>query len=574
MIAVHEPGELARRDYWIATVLGVAISLVALLASSQQGIHRDEAYYMNAGERYIGYYEAAFRGEINPFDTREIERYWAYNSEHPPLFKILYGLSWRLLHRCDCHQEASLHPDITRIEGAPHLTLGLLSEVEAFRLPTCIAFGLLAALLYVFSVQAFSSRLGGVAAALLMAAQPRAFFHAETASFDLPAATLWFVVTYCYWRALAEPGRRFAVATGIFFGLFISTKLQSFFLPFALGAHWLALAGFRRWRKRAAWPAPAPLVSMALFGPLIALLCWPWLWPNPLGRFYRYLRFHWSHVNYDFEYFGRNLEDPPFPWHEPFGMLVTTAPVMLLLLAAAGSFVLMREGLKTLRSDRFADPRATRLLLLIAGLLPLALFTTGTTPVYGATKHWLASMGRLVRFLAVALLAVAVLPGIAETARSHPYGLSHYNALVGGAPGGADLGMNRQFWGYSALGVLPYLNQSMPANGEVYLHDVNRDAYKLYLREGLLRGDTRRVGGWPTPARVRGHDAAIVIHEKHFGWIDYTIWNAYGDVSPSRVLTLDGVPIVSVYEKKKKEEERKKKEKSHRQGTPPEAPDS
>jgi hypothetical protein len=62
-----------------------------------------------------------------------------------------------------------------------------------------------------------------------------------------------------------------------------------------------------------------------------------------------------------------------------------------------------------------------------------------------------------------------------------------------------------------------------------------------YVRAGELRSDIVETGA------VRGSDAALVIHEKHFNGFDYQIWEEYGHVQPAEVLTLDGVPLVSVY---------------------------
>ena len=66
---------------------------------------------------------------------------------------------------------------------------------------------------------------------------------------------------------------------------------------------------------------------------------------------------------------------------------------------------------------------------------------------------------RRAQVLGMALAVVALLPPLLEGRRSHPYGLSHYNALAGGPAGAADLGMNRQFWGYSVRGLMPYIDQ-------------------------------------------------------------------------------------------------------------------
>lgn len=565
-----------RADRILTAAIFASVLAVTLAAAPRQGIHRDEAYYMDAGEQYATYWEHVVTGRAaRPLSRETIDRYWGYNHEHPPLFKLLYGLSWRAFHRCDCAAFAPYHPAVARLDGGRHVTLALLDEVTAFRLPTMLAFAALCALVYWFCLRAFGGRAGALAAALLMAAQPRAFFHAQTASFDLPAATLWFACAYAWWRSLDGGRRAPALALGLLYGAFLATKLQSFFLPLALGAHWLFLA-FRRRRRGEPRPPLAPLLSMLVIGPLVFFASWPWLWHNPVARLGEYLRFHWTHVHYNFEYLGRNWNTPPYPWHEPLGLLVTTAPVVLLALAIAGAVVLARRALDVRRGALEPDPRATSALVLVTALVPIAPFLTGRAPIFGETKHWLGTMPflavlagvalealsrRLVAELGLealsrrrtrgvvlsALVAVAALPAIVETARSHPYGLSHYNALAGGAPGGADLGMNRQFWGYSPFGLFDWFARSLPPRTRLYLHDWNHDAWELYVRTGRLRPDIVDAG-MEDPG-IRSSTAALVIHERHFNKYEYMIWNTYGHLRPSKVLALDGVPLVTVYQR-------------------------
>jgi hypothetical protein len=206
-------------------------------------------------------------------------------------------------------------------------------------------------------------------------------------------------------------------------------------------------------------------------------------------------------------------------------------------------------------------------------------FFLGSTPIFGAEKHWapaipsiciVAGVGlvwaarRLAAQLAPklpqvtaramhgAVIAIvggaAVLAAAAETAASHPSALTHYNALAGGAPGGADLGMNRQFWGNSARGVLAWVARLAPPPGApdvpVYSHDA-APAWNHYARLGLL----------PPGLPEAGHDVggiarssiAFVIHELHFARIEFLIWQAYGTARPSFVLRLDGVPLITIY---------------------------
>jgi hypothetical protein len=326
--------------------------------------------------------------------------------------------------------------------------------------------------------------------------------------------------------------------------------------------------------RREPLPRPWPLAALAVISPAVLFVSWPWLWHDTVHRFKGYLGFHAEHVHYNFEYFGVNYNHPPFPWHEPLGMLVTTAPVVLLALAAAGIVLLVRAELAARRGEAPRDPRATSALLGIAALVPVAPFFLGSTPIFGETKHWLGTMPFLAMFAGAAvqaigtrvceewrlegrrrvaalaaLVAVAAAPSIAETARSHPYGLSHYNALAGGAPGGADLGMNRQFWGYSVRALLPWFDQ-LPARTRLYPHDWNRQSFVMYKRDGLLRPDLEWVGD--QKSHIPPSDVAIVIHELHFNEYDYAIWNAYGTLAPAEVLTRDGVPLVSIYRRRGK----------------------
>ncbi len=628
-------------DRLLAAGIFTIVLTTTVAVSGRQGVHRDEAYYMDAGEQYAGYWEKTLRGQLDhPFSDGSIRRFWDYNHEHPPLMKLLYGFSWRLLHRCDCAREAKWHAGAAVLRAGRHGTLPIFSEITAFRFPTMICFALLCALVFLWSVEAHrvrtgkdgGGRAGALAAALLMAAQPRAFFHAQTASFDLPAAMFWFATTWAYWKALASRRQVLAgLGVGALYGLFLATKLQSFFLPFALQGHYgLILCGhllrlYRRagsigerillagamvlafvpvvcvfaylvatWderRRQGAPNAPNGIFAMFYLSPLVVTALWPWLWHHGVARFGGYIGFHWKHVHYNFEYLGTNYNRPPYPWHEPLGLLVTTAPVVLLALALAGGVFLARRGIAALRhaaSSRRAggldpratapivDGRATSLLWLACAVTPVAPFFLGNTPIFGETKHWLGAMPflavaagvavealidrlaleipRLRRIaIAAAVVTIAVVPAAVETWRSHPYGLSHYNALAGGAPGGADLGMNRQFWGYSVRGLLPWFNANLPEGSRIYLHDWNHDSYEMYLRDGLLRPDLRdagmEIGG------VRSSDTALVIHEKHFNKYEYMIWDVYKTVRPAQVLTYDGVPLVTVYRRAERAEQ-------------------
>jgi 4-amino-4-deoxy-L-arabinose transferase-like glycosyltransferase len=550
---VTAPGRAARLAGW---ALAAATAILVVVNQRDVGIARDEVVYMQAGARYADWWiglvtlrhgisaasvTAAFGGP-GPTDN---------NREHPPVMKTLFGLSARLLH------------------GG----LGV-DEVTAYRLPSALLHGALVLWVYGMALELWGAA-AAVIAALLLALLPRALFHAGLACFDAPSMALWFATVRAYWRGLP---RRWPWQVGMVWGLALGTKHTALLLPFALGAHYLVL-GAIAWRRvapeqRSARAFLATVVghrwrviaSLAVLGPITLYLVWPWLWFDPVHHVRDWLAFHLGHVHYNYEYLGRNWNAPPFPWHVALVTTLFTVPAATLAAAAVGAGVWLAE--------RGRAAGAPALLLALSAAASIGPFLLGTTPIFGAEKHWMpalpticiaaavgaawagrAAAAALERTLArrvPAPAAIAVVAGCValaaavETQVAEPYALTWYSALAGGAPGGADLGMNRQFWGVAIRGALPRLAAAARSSGPtyVYTHDAS-PAWGIYQREGLVPR-TLLDAGWEQ-AGIDRSDLAVVIHELHFNRHDYLIWKSYGTVRPVDVLTSDGVPIVSLY---------------------------
>jgi hypothetical protein len=207
----------------------------------------------------------------------------------------------------------------------------------------------------------------------------------------------------------------------------------------------------------------------------------------------------------------------------------------------------------------------------IAG--PIALIALPSTPIFGGIKHFLpaipflcvvagagaawlfqvvrqlVSSQRLERVAPAILAGLLCVPAVTETQRSHPDGLGHYNLLAGGFAGGASLGMNRQFWGYSVQPLLPWMVAHRPASNRIYWHDVLHDAIVMYSRDGRLPLGIGDAGVGEQV--VEQSDLGIVILEKHFAVYEGLAWQAYRTTQPSSVYAHEGVPFVVVYERHK-----------------------
>jgi hypothetical protein len=105
--------------------------------------------------------------------------------------------------------------------------------------------------------------------------------------------------------------------------------------------------------------------------------------------------------------------------------------------------------------------------------------------------------------------------------------------------------MNRQFWGYSVMPLLPWVVANAPASNAIYWHDVFPDALNYYVRDGRLPPGLGNVGS--NPDDVVRSDLGLVIHERHFLLFEGLFWEAYRSPATAQVRTREGVPLVTAY---------------------------
>ena len=90
----------------------------------------------------------------------------------------------------------------------------------------------------------------------------------------------------------------------------------------------------------------------------------------------------------------------------------------------------------------------------------------------------------------VLLLALMLLPGVYDTMDSHPFGMSFYNAAIGGTRGAWRHGFEATYWGDAFFQVLPFLNEHAPCEVLVIPGTVDW-LFRHYQRLGMLRDDIR-----------------------------------------------------------------------------------
>ncbi|MBL8933580.1 MAG: glycosyltransferase family 39 protein [Archangium sp.] len=444
--AVVEQGEvrstkeqtLDRRIGWALFIFGT----VLLLATEKPaGFVRDESVYFAAAEQHARWFQLLLSSPSQAFEDQAISQSFEFNHEHPALMKNLYGLSFLVLHE----------------------KLGLMRPAAAFRFPAFLAAALILPLLFSLTRRTFG-RAAGVMAALSFLLVPRQFFEAHLSCFDVPMATTWLLVVYCFIEALERP--RWWLYTGLAFGAAMGTKHNAYFIPvvlipFALWEGWkrskdapqarqlflaingvfvamaglyafmvLALGGVEAFQRSffaispqlglwvlacavGSWllfllgkaHAPtfrtvAPLVAMVALGPIIFYLHWPYLWHHPVDRFAWYLSFHLNHEHYTWFYLGELLRQPPFPLGYVLVKTAMTVPTSL--------FVPMVFGVAWVVVRTFKKTVTMfELIVLANAATSIIILSQPSVPHFGGVKHWFPSMP----FLAL-LAAGSVVRGV------------------------------------------------------------------------------------------------------------------------------------------------------------------
>ncbi|XYI03403.1 ArnT family glycosyltransferase [Sorangium sp. So ce1128] len=600
MSRAARPAPLALADGAIALAFAAAYVALLLATAGDLGYARDEGFYFFAASRYGAWFQALLEAPRAALDPGVIDAAWSVNHEHPGLIKSLFALSNLLLQKrlgLFAMEGTSYRFPAMVLSGAGVALVYLWGTQARDRIAGASAAALFAMMpryFYHAHLACFDAPIVTVWAVCAYAywrslRDGGALWPVLTGvTFGLALDTKhnsWFLPIVCVAHAVAVELRERIVARAA------ATEVPPLDAPAAASA---PPRGGRR--------ALAALAAMATIGPLVFCALWPWIWRDTLPRLREYASFHLNHEYYNMEFLGRNYWTPPMPRAYAPVMTAATVPVVTLCLFAAGLCASARERLLyplACAAARLApagggralaarlrpparDPGGTALLWFLAIAAVYGAWLSPSTPIFGGTKHWMTAYPFVALFagaafsaavmrarlavralartrrgagaradvaaraargpLVPALLGAAVIAApVAETLHAHPWALSSYTPLVGGAPGAATLGLNRTFWGYTTGGVVAYLNEHVPPRGTVYIHDTAGQAWDMLLRDGRLRKDIRGVGA------VAGADFALYHHEKHMLGQAYQAWVAFGTTSPDHIGGLDGVPVILVY---------------------------
>lgn len=231
-----------------------------------------------------------------------------------------------------------------------------------------------------------------------------------------------------------------------------------------------------------------PAISMyAVIALMATYLSWPYLWMNPIPRFFQSLQemslYPWlgGVIFNGSQYQSTNL---PISYLPTLLAIQLTEPVWLLSLAGWVVAVQNKEKKRTLVE-----------VALLWFVIPLLAFIFMRIALYDNFRQILFILPPIflmagVAFEAIknvkwqaALIVVSLLPGVIGIVALHPYEYIYYNQFVGGVNGAKDR-FEMDYWAISYREAADYVNSAASPNADVWVEGPAQ-LFSLFAREDL-----------------------------------------------------------------------------------------
>jgi dolichyl-phosphate-mannose-protein mannosyltransferase len=527
----------ARLLYWLVPgALFFGSLTIVIFTAGDYGVVWDEPAYFHASDLHIEWLKKLVQephGSLSALlDDKGITEAWhwnPYNVPHPPLSRILSGLT-----------HLFLHP--------------FLDKFTSYRVAPALFFAALVTVTYLWLKELFGE-LAGIFSALTILLMPNLFAFAHMAVTDLPLASLWFLTTYAFWKGIKN--WLWSILLGVVWGLALATKFPAVLIPIPV-VLWAQMFQRNRYSNN--------IFAMLFVAPLIMLAMQPYLWHNTGVRVLEFLyegisRGNRPDTNFGVAFFGSTLLSSQLPWYYSFFIVGVTTPEPFILLALIGILSIAWRS----------QQRAALMLFLVSGmfvmslgLLPGAVLHDGVRQLVSALPFMaaLAAAGfhsvfsllvqlgsqhlQLARLnvgkvkIAVFLLPLFCLSPLLDLYLSHPFQLSYYNRLVGGPPGAYHVGLETSYFMEAFTPkFLRTLNQKLPPNAIINASWANF-MFRFYQREMRLREDIQITDGQAFQFYILlNRRSALGPREKRL--MD-------SPVVPFLSMDLAAVPLVSVFD--------------------------
>ena len=506
-----------------AVILSLCFLTVTALSLNDYGITWDEGVYFRAGDSYFQWFQSPSLENIDP--------YWKINSEHPPLLKLLAGLTHSFFHE----------------------KLKILNNISSYRLPVLVFVFFSSYFIFLFASELFNQTIALLTAGCFFFL-PRVFFYSHLGVMDYAITSLWLMVIYAFWKGTESPKWIFVCA--VLLGFALLTKINAWLIYLPLLFYWI-LSHPAEWKaifqRKARVFGHDGIVLFSKIVPLIVIpaimfvVLWPWLWKDTFQRIFLYLSFPRHHPFVYVYYWGAQVRLAS--WHYPWILTFITVPLVTLIPFFTGWISIIIR------------PNRTNVFLLFNALFPLLLISLPGVPKYDGERLFLpafpficlvAGMGihqifllakrfRWGKIFYLLYASLFVWTAYSSIIKIHPYQSSYFNEVIGGVDGAAQKGFEPEYWGNAYIGGLEWLNKHPENRYWIYMADLEPRilwGWELYKKDGRLDKSIQY-------GEKNSSDYLILLIRP--GFFDEEMWHTYIYKEPVFSVKLSQTSLVNIY---------------------------
>lgn len=513
----------------IAILVGLIFFIVSLLTLKNYGVNWDTINHLPRGQAYLHYYLTGNKDYSDMpllFSGWQQPGQWYY--QNPSYLTIKTDLLGNKAFPRSMYQVEDMnfkyfmekdgdgHPPLSDIMAALSneiffRRLGLINDIDSYRI-----YGILLASFTVGLIFYWASKLYGIAsglvAALAISLYPlywaESHFNTEK---DVPQTAFWTFFMYSFWKGITTKSWKWIIATGIFFGLALGTKLNIIFASLVI-VPWFAVylfsnkglvSNIKFYLKEK--KIIIALMLVPIIGLLIIYAFWPYLWQDPLRGFFKMLGFYQTIgttkvVSYSL--FGLNMF--PIKW------ILFTTPIVTLGLTVIGLILYLFNFKRDY--DLKKDKDWTTLLFIIWLLVPIARVMMPGSSIYGGVRQimeFIPAMALVSAYgfsmitnklntkLTIALSVLIFVPILLKIISIHPNENVYFNNLIGGLSGAKNNDI--KYWGFSFGSpyrqAAKWLNENAPEGAKIaYTYDLIPNLPRIWLRQDLNLYNGHRSG--------------------------------------------------------------------------------
>ena len=560
----------------------IAYCICYIITISDYGVTFDEALgELYAGDRYLRFFltsDTDFLHIVDPHSTNKADlpikskQIPAYSD---PLHPDFTQMAWYAKKHAE-HQWG-FGPTLSALGKHIFFTkLHLLDAIDAHHISLMFLAVILFISLYVFAYRVFGFWVA-LFSIVALSIHPRFLAHCHFNTKDIPSTVLFSLAIITFYFGLNRNLAKYILLSAFISGLALATKANALFLPLILYTWFLLVLLGRIFGKEKHIISGKILMSLYMYpfiGILVCLIAWPYLlsnFPNNIMNHAGFLA-------------DRGLEGPENWQMAPLAKVISTTPVLMLLLSLLGFFSLCYRFIKNKKE------RGALVLIMIWVIVPVLRVSVPLARDFDGIRHWIeylvplsilsglgfslivSSISSIIktlpvgnsaqiyseRLFAISLLAFVSHPTITWNIANNPYQIAYFNSLIGGLSGaqnykflGVQIEDTTDYWASSYRKGLEWLNKNAEPNSMLFVgvaEHIMTHVPKSWLRSDIEVKKMKDLN----LATSQPHTAAIylmyITRPNHYPKLENKILFQKFDSSiiPTYQISVDGGTILKI----------------------------